>query len=186
MPPFAFGEGSVMIFINHPSRLTRPYLTVNGEKKILEWEDAVQTAADSLQRLSAEGKGMGFIVSPRVTNEELFLISRIAGLFKEARVASSAFYHTGKIAAAFRKMGIGFPAGRRGSPSCDLIIVAGADLLINNHLLANKVRETVMRRAPGSSSSIPSRPRLRGSRMSICGLCRERTPFFSMPSPGGY
>ncbi len=30
-----------------------------------------------------------------------------------------------------------------GSAGCDLIIVAGADLLINNHLLANKVRETV-------------------------------------------
>ena len=130
-------------FIDHPSRLTRPTMMANGDKKALEWEDAVKVAADNLQRLSAAGKGLGFIVSPRVTNEELFLICRIAGLFKGSRVASSAFYHTGKAAAAFRKMEIGFPGGYDRLSGCELIIVAGADLLVNNHLLANKVRETV-------------------------------------------
>ncbi|MBA4421629.1 MAG: hypothetical protein C0390_00860 [Syntrophus sp. (in: bacteria)] len=131
-------------FHNHPSRLTSPCRTAGGEKKTVEWEAAVQTAADRLQRLAAEGKGLGFIVSSRVTNEELYLLSQIAGLFKGARVASSAFYHTGKIAAAFEKMGIGFDGGPERLSGCDVIIVAGADLLVNNHLLANKVRETVI------------------------------------------
>ena len=130
-------------FHNHPSRLTGPYLTAGGEKRPVEWEAAVQATADRLQRLAAEGKGVGFLVSSRVTNEELYLLSRIAGLFKEARVASPAFYHTGKVAAAFEKMGIGFGGGQ-GLSDCDLIIVAGADLLVNNHLLANKVREAVI------------------------------------------
>ncbi len=130
-------------FHNHPSRLTGPCLTAGGEKKPVEWEAAVQTTADRLQRLAAEGKGLGFLVSSRVTNEELYLLSQIAGLFKGARVASPAFYHTGKVAAAFEKMGIGFGGGQ-GLSDCDLIIVAGADLLVNNHLLANKVRETVI------------------------------------------
>ncbi|MBU1150606.1 MAG: molybdopterin-dependent oxidoreductase, partial [Proteobacteria bacterium] len=44
---------------------------------------------------------------------------------------------------AFRKMEIGFPGGYDRLSGCELIIVAGADLLVNNHLLANKVRETV-------------------------------------------
>ncbi|MDP1989711.1 MAG: 2Fe-2S iron-sulfur cluster-binding protein [Syntrophales bacterium] len=130
-------------FHNHPSRLITPYLTAGGEKKTVEWEAAVQTAADRLKGLAAEGKGIGFLVSSRVTNEELYLLSRIAGLFKVARVASPAFYHTGKAAAAFEKAGIGFDGGQVLS-GCDLIIVAGADLLVNNHLLANKVRETVI------------------------------------------
>lgn len=131
-------------FIDHPSRLTDPTLTSDGGKKTLEWEDAVKTAVDHLQRLDAEGKGLGFIVSARITNEELFLLSRIAGLFKKARVASSAFYHTGKVAVALAKMGIGFDGGQEKLSGCELIIVAGADLLVNNHLLANKVRQTVL------------------------------------------
>ncbi|MBE0558294.1 MAG: molybdopterin-dependent oxidoreductase, partial [Proteobacteria bacterium] len=120
-----------------------PTLTVGGRKEELTWEEALTVAAEKLQRISAAGKGIGFIVSPRVTNEELFLISEIAGRFPEAAVASSAYYHTGKVAAAFRKRGMGFTVGYDGIAGCDLIVVAGADLLINNHLLANRVREVV-------------------------------------------
>ncbi len=130
-------------FIDQPSRLTTPFLGADGGKKALEWEEAINTAADTLQRLSGEGKGIGFIISPRVTNEELFLLSRIAGLFNKTAVASPSFYHTGKVAAAFRERGMRFANGYDGLAGCDLIIVAGADLLINNHLLANRVRETV-------------------------------------------
>ncbi|MDO9585064.1 MAG: 2Fe-2S iron-sulfur cluster-binding protein, partial [Syntrophales bacterium] len=89
-------------FTNHASRLADAYLTVSGKKKMLKREDALKTAAENLARLRDEGKGVGFIASPRVTNEEIFLLSQIAGLFKKAMVASSAFYHTGKVAAAFR------------------------------------------------------------------------------------
>ncbi|MDP1990231.1 MAG: molybdopterin-dependent oxidoreductase, partial [Syntrophales bacterium] len=131
-------------FHNHPSRLTRPFMTAGGEKKALEWDAAVQTAADRLQGLATEGKGVGFLVSSRVTNEELFLLSQIARLFKGARVASPAFYHTGKVAAVFEKRGIGFDGGQERLSDCDVILVAGADLLVNNHLLANKVREAVI------------------------------------------
>ncbi len=130
-------------FIDHPSRLRQPTLTVAGKKEMLDWEEALTVAAEKLQRISAAGKGIGFIVSPRVTNEELFLISEIAGRFPKAAIASSAYYHTGKVAAAFRKRGMGFAIGYDGLARCDLIVVAGADLLMNNHLLANKVREVV-------------------------------------------
>ena len=132
-------------FIDHPSRLREPTLAVNGRKETLTWEEALTVAAEKLQRISAAGKGIGFIVSPRVTNEELFLISEIAGRCARTAVASSAFHHTGKVAAAFRKRGMGLNGKYDGLAGCDLIIVAGADLLINNHLLANKVREIVKR-----------------------------------------
>jgi len=130
-------------FVDHPSRLTAPSLRADGEMKTIEWGDAVQKAAEGLRKLSAEGKGLGFLVSPRVTNEEMFLLSGIAGLFKGAKVASSAVYHTGRAAAAFRERGIGFAGGYDQLSGCDLIIAAGADLMVNNHLLANRVRETV-------------------------------------------
>jgi len=130
-------------FANHEARLTEPFQRIAGEKKRVEREEALKITAENLQRLSGLGKGIGFIVSPRATNEEIFLISRIAALFKNSRVASSASYHTGKVAAAFRQMGIS-PGYRYDSiRTCKTIIVAGADLLVNNHLLANKVREAV-------------------------------------------
>jgi predicted molibdopterin-dependent oxidoreductase YjgC len=130
-------------FTNHEARLTEPFQRINGEKKGVEREEALRIAAENLQRLSADGKGIGWIVSPRATNEEIFLISRIAALEKNGRVASAACYHTGKVAAAFRRMGIspGYRYDR--IRTCKTIIVAGADLLVNNHLLANKVREAV-------------------------------------------
>ncbi|MHB8773268.1 MAG: molybdopterin-dependent oxidoreductase [Syntrophales bacterium] len=134
-----FGYG----FGDHPSRLRQPVLREGSGHRTIDWDAAVGTAADNLRRLSAEGKGIGFIVSPRVTNEELFLISEIAGRLEKTAIASSAFYHTGKVAAAFGRRGIGLPGGYDGLAGCDLIVVAGADLLINNHLLANRVRETV-------------------------------------------
>jgi predicted molibdopterin-dependent oxidoreductase YjgC len=130
-------------FIDHPSRLREPSLTVDGRTEALTWEEALTVAAEKLQRISAAGKGIGFVVSPRVTNEELFLISEVAGRCANSAIASSAFYHTGKVAAAFRKQGMGFTNGYDGLAECDLIVVAGADLLNNNHLLANRVREVV-------------------------------------------
>ena len=130
-------------FANHEARLTEPFQRIDGEKKRVEREEALKITAENLQRLSGEGKGIGFIVSPRATNEEIFLISRIAALFKNGRVASSASYHTGKAAAAFRQMGISPVYRYDRIRTCKTIIVAGADLLVNNHLLANKVREAV-------------------------------------------
>jgi predicted molibdopterin-dependent oxidoreductase YjgC len=131
-------------FIAHPARLTGASVSFDGTKKAVGWEDAVKTAAERLRRLDEEGKGLGFIASARITNEELYLLSRIAGLFKNARVATPAFYHTGKAAAAMAKAGIALDGGQEKLSDCDLILVAGADLLINNHLLANKVRRAVL------------------------------------------
>ncbi|MBU1966302.1 MAG: molybdopterin-dependent oxidoreductase [Proteobacteria bacterium] len=130
-------------FANHEARLTEPFQRIDGEIKKLEREAALNITMENLQRISAEGKGIGFIVSPRATNEEIFLISRIAALFENGRVASAAAYHTGKVAAAFRRMGINPGYNYETIRTCKTIIVAGADLLINNHLLANKVREAV-------------------------------------------
>lgn len=132
-------------FANREARLTEPFQQIDGGKKSVDREDALKMTAENLQRISAEGKGIGFIVSPRSTNEEMLLISRIAALFKNGRVASSACYHTGKVAAAFRQMGISPVYRYDRIRTCKTIIVAGAGLLANNHLLANKVREAVQR-----------------------------------------
>jgi predicted molibdopterin-dependent oxidoreductase YjgC len=130
-------------FVNTEERITEPYQNVNNQKKIVAKEDALGYTAENLKKLSAAGKGVGFVVSPRVTNEEMFLISRIASTLNNSSVASAAVYHTGKIAAAFASMGIRPVYNYEKITGCRTIVVAGADLLINNHLMANKVREAV-------------------------------------------
>lgn len=130
-------------FANHDARLTEPCLVEAGVKKTLDREAALQIAAEKLRRLDEQGKGLGFLVSPRSTNEELFLIARLAERFRKVRIASSAFYHTGRVDAACRSMGITPTYSYDNLLNCETIIIAGADLLLNNHLLANKVREAV-------------------------------------------
>ncbi len=72
------------------------------------------------------------------------------------------------MAAAFEKRGIGFDGGQERLSGCDLIIVAGADLLVNNHLLANKVRETVITKGARVIVIDPLPASLAGSPMPIC------------------
>lgn len=130
-------------FVNAEERIGAPYKNADGQKQSVSQEDALALTAESLKKLSAAGKGTGFVVSPRVTNEEIYLVSRIAAALNNARVASAAAYHTGKAAAAFARMGISPVYDYEKIQTCRTIVVAGADLLINNHLVANKVREAV-------------------------------------------
>jgi len=130
-------------FVNSEARIWEFYHNINNQKKTISKDEALRYTAENLKKLSTEGKGVGFIVSPRATNEEMFLISRIASSLPDSQIASSAFYHTGKVASAFARMGISPFYDYRKIRSCKTIIVAGADLLVNNHLLANKVREAV-------------------------------------------
>jgi predicted molibdopterin-dependent oxidoreductase YjgC len=130
-------------FVDNVARIKEAYLNKDGARMTITNEEALRVTAENLKRISAEGKAVGFIVSPRATNEEIFMISRIARALGNSRTASSAHYHTAKVARAFERMGINPVYDYRKIKNCGTVIVAGADLLINNHLLANKVREAV-------------------------------------------
>jgi predicted molibdopterin-dependent oxidoreductase YjgC len=128
-------------FVNHEAKLKEASVRSNGTQKPCTIDKAVQITAESLGKLDAAGKGVGFIVSSRATNEEICLTAEISGLLKKSVVASPAAYHTGKVFSVFKEMGVPLSYEYDDLKNCDLIIVAGASLLANNHLLANKVRE---------------------------------------------
>ena len=130
-------------FVNNDARIREPYLNQNGAQKQITKDEALQYTADNLKRLSGSGKGIGFVVSPRATNEEIFIIAKIASLLNNTAIGSAAYYHTYKVVQAFRNMGISPVYDYDKIKTCQTIIVAGADLLMNNHVLANKVREAV-------------------------------------------
>jgi len=125
-------------FCNHKSRLKAASSKKEGP---LSPKEAVSIALRHLGALESAGKGIGFVVSGRATNEEVFLVKEIAGRFTKATLATPAAFHTGRVVAALGLRGIGLPYAYDSLLDADLIIIAGANLLSNNHVLGNKVRE---------------------------------------------
>lgn len=129
-------------FVNHEAKLSQipkeGPVAVSAEVPVSE---KAKTAHEHLSTLDAEGKGIGFVVSPRATNEEIFLIREIAGCLRKAFLTTSAFYHTGRVWQAFKGMNISYRYRYDSLRDADLIVIAGANLLSNNHLLGNRVRD---------------------------------------------
>jgi NADH-quinone oxidoreductase subunit G len=132
-------------FANHEARLTAPSITENGNVSPCRVDQAADATAAAMSKLVKQGKPIGFIVSSRATNEEVSMLAEIAGCFPMSVIGTAAEYHTGKVMNAFREMGIPYGFDYDALTECDLIVVAGADLVANNHLLGNKVREAVKR-----------------------------------------
>jgi predicted molibdopterin-dependent oxidoreductase YjgC len=87
-PSYVSNEGNLCVkgrfafnFVHHPDRLTKPMVRrEDGELHETSWEDALQVAADGLNRVKAEHgpQAIGFLASARLTMEENFLIQKLA------------------------------------------------------------------------------------------------------------
>ncbi len=130
-------------FVNNEARLAAPTVRQGSAVSETTLAEAVEATASALTKLDKEGRTIGFIVSPRATNEEAYMVSQIADRFSKTRFGTAGYYHTGRVLETLRRMGIPYPYEYDAIDDCDLVVVAGADLLGNNHLLGNKVREAV-------------------------------------------
>jgi len=68
-------------FVHHPDRLTQPLVRgEDGELHPTTWEHALETAATGLKKVIAEHgrQSIGFLSSARLTNEENYLIQKLA------------------------------------------------------------------------------------------------------------
>jgi NADH-quinone oxidoreductase subunit G len=60
-------------------RVSQPMLRVDGKLQAVDWEVALNAAAEGMQRVAAVNKGAtGYLASPMATVEELFLLAQIA------------------------------------------------------------------------------------------------------------
>ena len=64
-------------YVNHQDRLTKPLVRKDGELVETGWEEALQVVADGLSK-AQKGQGVGILSGARLTNEELFLLKRLA------------------------------------------------------------------------------------------------------------
>lgn len=124
-------------FVNHEARIRR----AKDKGAELGLAEAASVAVERMAALDREEKTLGFVVSPRATNEEIFMLKEIAGHFRKVLFATSGFYHTGRVLEAYHRMGLSYPYEYDRLLDADLIIIAGANLLSNNHLLGDRVRD---------------------------------------------
>ena len=87
-PSYVSNEGNLCVkgrfafnFVHHPDRLTQPLVRgEDGELRPTTWEHALETAAAGLKKVIAEHgpQAVGFLSSARLTNEENYLIQKLA------------------------------------------------------------------------------------------------------------
>ncbi len=67
-------------FVHSPERLTTPLIKENGEFREASWEEALELTGRRLRELRAEHgpDGIGFLSSCRCTNEENYLLQKLA------------------------------------------------------------------------------------------------------------
>jgi predicted molibdopterin-dependent oxidoreductase YjgC len=126
-------------YVNHEATIKEP--SIKGAVSPLA--EAVSVAANKLRDLDKQGKALGFIVSPRATNEEIYLVKEIAERFTKSTVSTSGFYHTGRVRNMMKRLGIPASYNYDSLLDADLILVAGANLLSNNHVMGDKIRQAV-------------------------------------------
>ncbi|MBE0576649.1 MAG: NADH-quinone oxidoreductase subunit NuoG [Desulfuromonadales bacterium] len=64
-------------YVNHEDRLTMPLVRKDGELVETDWDEALQVVADGLSK-AQKGLGVGIISGARLTNEELFVLKKVA------------------------------------------------------------------------------------------------------------
>ena len=87
-PEYLPNEGNLCVkgrfafnFVHHPDRLTEPLVRgEDGELHPASWETALRAAADGLKGVIARHgpQAVGFLASARLTNEENYLIQKLA------------------------------------------------------------------------------------------------------------
>jgi NADH-quinone oxidoreductase subunit G len=119
-------------------RLVKPMIRQGGELREVDWEQALGFVADALKK--ARGPGLGALVSPHATLEEMHLAQKLVrGLGSENvdfRLRQSDFSGDGKRKGA---PWLGMPVAELGE--LDRVLVLGSFLRKDHPLIANRFRQ---------------------------------------------
>jgi NADH-quinone oxidoreductase subunit G len=129
-------------------RALQPLARVNGALEPVEWETALELAAQGLQAaIAAHGAASaGFLISPQATLEEMYLLARIArgvGSDNIDHRLRQLDFRAPESEAAYPGLGIPIAA----LEMLDGILIIGSDLRREMPMLAHRVRKAALRRA---------------------------------------
>ena len=132
-------------FINSEERITTPLIRKNDEFVEATWEEALNLVAGKLGSIQQEyGPGsVGFISSSKITNEENYLIQKLARQVFETNDVDncSRYCQSPATDGLFRTVGMGGDAGTiQDIAKAGLVIIVGANPAEGHPVLATRVK----------------------------------------------
>lgn len=136
-----FGWG----FVNSPDRLTKPLVREDGRFREASWDEALTRVARGLREVEAKhGRdALGFIASSKTTNEEAYLIQKIArAIFLTNNVDNCARYCQSPATKGLaRTVGYGGDSGTMNDIElADLVVIIGSHTATSHPVLASRIK----------------------------------------------
>ncbi|WRM41708.1 formate dehydrogenase subunit alpha [Bacillus velezensis] len=166
-------------FVNSEERITKPLIRKNGAFVESSWEEALDLVASRLGSIKAEhGNGsVGFISSSKITNEDNYVIQKLARqVFETNNVDNCSRYcQSPATDGLFRTVGMGGDAGtiKDIAKAGLVLIVVGANPAEGHPVLATRVKRA---------------HKLHGQKLIVADLRRnemaERSDLFISPKQG--
>nr|WP_241993975.1 formate dehydrogenase subunit alpha [Mesobacillus foraminis] len=165
-------------FVNSEERITKPLIRKNGVFVESTWDEALHLVADKLGSTNEQyGKGsVGFISSSKITNEENYLIQKLARqVFETNNVDNCSRYcQSPATDGLFRTVGMGGDSGTiKDIAQAGLVIIIGANPAEGHPVLASRVKRA---------------HKLRGQKLIVADLRKnemaERSDIFISPKQG--
>nr|WP_285840282.1 formate dehydrogenase subunit alpha [Bacillus velezensis] len=165
-------------FVNSEERITKPLIRKNGAFVESSWEEALDLVASRLGSIKTEhGNGsVGFISSSKITNEDNYVIQKLARqVFETNNVDNCSRYcQSPATDGLFRTVGMGGDAGTiKDIAKAGLVLIVGANPAEGHPVLATRVKRA---------------HKLHGQKLIVADLRRnemaERSDLFISPKQG--
>jgi NADH-quinone oxidoreductase subunit G len=137
-------------FVDHPERIKKPLLRVNGAFKEASWEEALQYVAQKLETIKDQygPEAIAGIASSRLTNEEYYLLKK---LFRNA-IGTNQIVQSGEESARGLTEGLAKTLGVAASTNsireirnADCILVIGVDPAQTHPIIKNEIQLALRR-----------------------------------------
>jgi NADH-quinone oxidoreductase subunit G len=137
-------------FVDHPERIKRPLLRINGAFKEASWDEALGVVAQKLERIKDQygPEAIGAIASDRLTNEEYYLLKT---LLKKA-IGTNQIARGGDASSRGLTEGLAKTLGLAASTNsireirkADCILVIGADPGQTHPIIKNEIHLALRR-----------------------------------------
>ena len=137
-------------FVDAPDRVTEPMIRVDGEWRIVTWEEAISYAGKRLREILEQyGKeSIGVVGSARATNEENYLTQKFVRVVLETNNVDNCARVCHTPSAAAMKLMLGTGAATNSFSDIELaqtILICGANPTENHPIVGERMKQAVLK-----------------------------------------
>ncbi|MCH1770303.1 MULTISPECIES: formate dehydrogenase subunit alpha [Metallosphaera] len=165
-------------FVNSPDRITKPLIREGDHFREASWDEAMQLIARKFKEIKERygPDSLGFIASDKMTNEEAYLLQKLARAVVGTNNVdnSSRYCQSPATVGLWRTVGIGGDSGTiRDIENADLILIVGHNTTESHPVVGSKVKRA---------------QKIRGAKIAVIDVRKhemaERANLFIRPKPG--